>query len=646
MEKLTTITRTDRPSSYARYIGRVGGLAFALGIGAAVLTGGGVAGADTGDASGGASESTSASSPASSQQSGAERGSVASESSESTHEPQSGSESESDTETDFADAEAEAEADSDAESADGRDDEVSDEALSQADAATDAATESVVPEQRDVVEPTEGSDATPQTRRTSAAPAAATAESPLAVVETTPAAATATSAGPFETFFDNQTPTLAHNPAENTVVDGRIEGNLNPNDPDSTRLTYTATNPANGTVAINPDGSFVYTPGAGYTGQDRFDVTVSDARSGFHIHGFAGLLNLLTFGLFGTSGHRSTETVFIGFERAVVASGLNSPVDFRFLPDGRVVVAEKGGAIRVVENGTVGEPLTTLSVNTLGERGVSGLAVDPDFVDNGYLYVAYTTSALRNRLSRLTVVGDAAGSELVLLQSTESSAFNHQGGALGFGPDGKLYWGLGDNGSGPNSQDLTNLHGKIMRINPDGSTPSDNPGLGSGALPQIYAYGLRNPFRLAFAPTGQLLVADVGAASFEEVNLVTAGGNYGWPNAEGVCASCSSINPIYTYPRGSGAAITSVLVYDGETLGSAYQDKVFIADLVQGWIKVLTCTPDFSACGDPQDFDPQAGTTLVLAQGPDDNLYQLTYQPGTLVRIAPAGSSSEASAAL
>lgn len=227
---------------------------------------------------------------------------------------------------------------------------------------------------------------------------------------------------------------------------------------------------------------------------------------------------------------------------------------------------------------------------------------------------------------------------MVLLESTVSAALNHQGGALGFGPDGKLYWGLGDNGSGANSQDLTNLHGKILRINPDGSVPSDNPAV-SGARAEIFAYGLRNPFRLAFTPSGALLVADVGAASFEEVNLVTAGGNYGWPGAEGVCASCTSIDPIYTYPRGSGAAITSVLVYDGTTFGPAYQNKVFIADLVQGWIKVLTCTPEFTSCGNPEDFDLQAGTTLGLLQGPDGNVYQLTYS-GSLVRIAPAGTSS------
>ncbi|MGB3233977.1 MAG: PQQ-dependent sugar dehydrogenase, partial [Mycobacterium sp.] len=520
------IARTDRPGS--RYIGRVGGLAFALGIGAAVLAGAGAASADTSDSDGGTTSVSSSSSASSSSSSSSQTKRSAE------------SEAESDTDvTEAADAEAESEAAADAEAEDAEE-----EADEQAEQAEEAETDSLAAVSEDA--PAKSRSATPED---DAAEAPATLSSNITAAVEEPS--------PFERFFENQSPTLDHDPAENTVVEGRIEGDLHAEDPDSTRLTYTATRPTHGTVVINPDGTFAYTPGASYAGQDRFDVTVSDARSGFHIHGFAGLLNLLSFGILGSSGHRTTETVFIGFERAVVVSGLNTPVDSRFLPDGRIVVAEKGGAIKIVEDGVLREqPLITLSVNTLGERGVSGLAVDPDFATNGHLYVAYTTSTLRNRLSRVTVVGNTAGSELVLLQSTESAAFNHQGGALGFGPDGKLYWGLGDNGSGPNSQNLTNLHGKIIRINPDGTTPSDNPDLGNGALPQIYAYGLRNPFRLTFTPAGGLLVADVGAASFEEVNLVTAGGDYGWPGAEGVCNTCSSINPIYTYPRGSGAAIT------------------------------------------------------------------------------------------
>lgn len=479
-------------------------------------------------------------------------------------------------------------------------------------------------------------------RRHSLPPRARSEAARLRVVRAADAAGPAPVAWPVaaavtpNALFNNQTPTLAYDPAENQVVGGHIHGDLHPVDPDSTRLTYTATAPAQGSVVINPDGTFDYTPGTNYTGQDMFDVTVSDAASGFHIHGFAGLLNLLSFGLLGASGHKKTETVFVGDQRTVVASGFDSPVDFRFLPDGRTLVAEKGGAIKVIDtNGAVlAQALTTLSVNTLGERGISGLAVDPQFGVNGHIYVAYTTSDVTDRLSRFTVTGNTAlpGSEMVLLESPGTVAAYHHGGGLAFGPDGKLYWGKGDNTTGSNAQDLTNIYGKILRINPDGSTPSDNPVLPSGALPQIYAYGLRNPFRLTFTPTGELLVADVGSSSFEELDNVVAGGNYGWPGSEGICTNnCAGlINPAYTYPHGSGAAFSSVLAFD--------PTAVFIADEVQGWIKVLTCDATYTSCGDPQDFDPHAGPTVALAPAPggDGSLYQLIYQPGTLVRFAQA----------
>ncbi len=433
-------------------------------------------------------------------------------------------------------------------------------------------------------------------------------------------------------LFNNQTPTLAYDALENNDANGQIEGDLHPFDPDSETLTYTATQPALGTVVVNPNGTFAYTPGANFTGQDMFKVTVSDAGSGFHIHGFAGLINLLSLGLLGTSGHKTTETVFIGQQRTVVASGLTFPVDFRFLPDGRIVLAEKNGAIKMIgTDGTVlSQPVVSLGVNTLFERGISGLAVDPQFATNGYIYVAYTTSQVKDRLSRLTVVGDTADpdSEKVLLETADTVSTSHRGGGLAFGPDGKLYWAKGDNGAGANAQDLTNLHGKILRINPDGSTPSDNPVLWPGALPQIYAYGFRNPYRMTFTPSGELLVADVGDLAFEELNRVTAGGNYGWPGAEGLCTSnCAGLSdPVFAYPHGAGAAFTAVLVRDGS--------KVIIADEGQRWLKVLTCNSTFTSCGNPTSFDSKAGTTVALGQGPDlDSFYQLTYLPGTLTRI-------------
>ena len=597
--------RKDRLSGEgARYVGRVGGLAFALGIGAAVLTGTAVASAETPDADS-AAASSSASSSSGDRTDRPDRGSAPSKT-RSAKPSDAASESESESaKADESDTLANG-TDSDEQAGDDSVVEGPDEAPAEDDSSS-------LEEDVDVLSAGRMSAELATTR----APAAAEPDEPNS----------------FEVLFSNKTPTLDHNPLQNAVIRGQVVGILHPEDPDSTRLTYTATRPQHGTVDIDDDGTFYYTPGSTYAGQDTFQVTVSDEPSGFHLHGFEGLLNLFTFGLLGNSGHRTTETVFIGFERATVVSGLNSPVDFRFLPDGRILVAEKGGAIRVVQNGTLlAQPAITLAVRTEFERGIGGLAVDPDFTDNGRIYVSYISSAdNRNTLSRLIMTGNTASLDDVLIRSTIDSAVNHHGGALGFGPDGKLYWGVGDNATGANAQNLDNIHGKILRLNTDGSIPTDNPVL-NGVRSHIYAYGLRNPFRLTFTPTGELLVADVGAAAFEEVNRVNAGGNYGWPSSEGICtSSCAGkTDPIYTYPRGGGAAITSVTVY---------LDKVFIADTVQGWIKVLTCTPEYTSCGDVQTFDPDAGATVVLAER-DGNLYQLTYSPGELIRIKPTGGGA------
>ena len=353
----------------------------------------------------------------------------------------------------------------------------------------------------------------------------------------------------------------------------------------------------------------------------------------------AALIDVVSSGLAGAGARQTAQaTVAAAPDRTVVASGLNQPTDFQFLPDGRILVAEKGGRIRIVEDGTVARrPLYRIFTPTQGERGLGALAVDPDFVNNGYIYVAYTTLGARDRLARLTVRGDRVvfGSQKVLLQTTDPSAWYHHGGALGFGPDGALYWGVGDNKNSDNAQDLGTIHGKIVRINRDGSIPAGNPVFDDpGALPQIYAYGFRNPFRLTFTPSGELLVADVGENSFEEVDNVIAGGDYGWPDAEGNCASCGSINPIYAYSHdGDGASITSVLFYTGGQLGAEFQNTLLIADFVKGWIKALDCTADFSSCGNARDFDAQAGQTVLLAQGPDGALYQLDYSSGRIVRI-------------
>jgi glucose/arabinose dehydrogenase len=448
------------------------------------------------------------------------------------------------------------------------------------------------------------------------------------------------------TFF-NQAPTTTYVPSDTTVIDGQIVGALNPSDIDDDPLTFTHTDPAHGTVEIQSDGTFIYTPGTAYPGYDTFDVTVSDEGAGLHLHGLIGLLNLMTFGLIGSPGHTTTRTVDIGFQRTQIVSvpnvpNLNGPVDFRFLPDGRMILAEKFGAIRLVDDGVLGEPLIVLPTLTGIEKGVNGIEVDPGFADNGYLYVAYTTLDNHDRLSRFTMADGAVdpASELLLVEGDQPAGPSHHGGAIAFAPDGTIFYALGDNTKPDNSQDLSTLHGKILRINADGTVPEDNPFVGvADAMPQIYAYGFRNPYRMTVTPDGQLLVADVGEISWEELNLVTAGGNYGWWPGEGPCDDCGYINPIYAYQRDAlGAALTSVLVYTGSTFDPSFQGKVFIADWARGWIKVLTCAGDYSSCGNVKTFDEDAGSSVNLLQGPDGNIYQVTFdifKPGTINRIAP-----------
>jgi glucose/arabinose dehydrogenase len=285
--------------------------------------------------------------------------------------------------------------------------------------------------------------------------------------------------------------------------------------------------------------------------------------------------------------------------------------------------------------------------------------VDPHYQDNGNIYVSYVRSDNYQRLSRLTVTDPKAAvltvdpdSELVLVQGTQPAGDDHQGGGLSFGPDGKLYWAVGDNTcctviDDKNAQSLSNMYGKVLRLNPDGTAPADNP-FYDGAGPNydaIYATGFRNPFRLTFTPDGQLLVVDVGQATWEEVNLVTRGANYGWPNAEGPCngigtTSCSTpssyANPIYAYRHTTGGnSITSVMVYTGSTSGSGV-NTVLIADFNQGWIKELTFNSDYASLIRERMFDDAAaGSTNQLAQDPEGNIYQLTFD-GKLSRISPS----------
>ncbi len=236
------------------------------------------------------------------------------------------------------------------------------------------------------------------------------------------------------------------------------------------------------------------------------------------------------------------------------------------------------------------------------------------------------------------MTGTVAGSELVLYQDpqdTTSASQSHHGGAIVFGNDGKLYFTTGDHFQGSPSQSLTSPRGKLHRINPDGSVPTDNPFFdGNGPnVDSIWALGLRNPFRAYYdAPTGRLYVGDVGgnnnAESQEEVNLGIPGANYGWPNVEGMSTNPAYTNPIYAYPHnGRDASITGGFVYHGTQFPSGYQGSYFFADYTQNWIKRMTFDASGNVSGvfnfEPIDgsVDGPYGDIVSLTEGPDGALY-------------------------
>lgn len=332
-----------------------------------------------------------------------------------------------------------------------------------------------------------------------------------------------------------------------------------------------------------------------------------------------------------------------GFAKTQIASGISQPTAIAQTPDGRIFVLRKGGYVLVIKDSALlSTPALTLPVNADGERGLLGIALDPSFSTNGYIYLYYTrANPLENRVSRFTVIGDSisSSSEVVLLKTTQTLGQVHHAGTVRVGPDGKLWVSIGNNNIPNNPQDLTTLHGKLLRINKDGSTPTDNPFYGqNGREQRIWAYGLRNPFRFSFLPDGRPILGDVGDESYEEVNIIEKGSNYGYPMVEGTCASCSSINPIYTYAHnGTSASITGGFVY-GSTgspsnpFPAAYNGAYFYGDYAKNFIRSFKLA-DGSVINDSV-FDQNPGTIVDMFQGEDGSLYYLTIVPGAVYKIS------------
>ena len=350
------------------------------------------------------------------------------------------------------------------------------------------------------------------------------------------------------------------------------------------------------------------------------------------------------------------DSIPLGFQ--TVATGLTSPLYVTSPPgDPRLFVVEQNGRVRIVANGTlVAPPFLDLRsrVSFGGERGLLSIAFHPQYATNGFFFVNFTDTRGDTRVERFHVssnpdVADAATSTLIL---TVAQPFaNHNGGLVLFGPDGMLYIGMGDGGSGGdpmgNGQNRNALLGKLLRIDVNGAlpyvVPSTNPFVGqTGARPEIWALGLRNPWRFTFdRPSGLLYVADVGQDVHEEINVVSAslaGANYGWNTMEGsACYSprtgCTQTNltlPVVDYTHAEGCSVTGGLVYRGTRLPELV-GRYFYSDYCGGWLRSFRVVN--GAVTSRREWDvPKLDSPTSFGQDSGGELY-VTVAGGTVYRI-------------
>ena len=315
----------------------------------------------------------------------------------------------------------------------------------------------------------------------------------------------------------------------------------------------------------------------------------------------------------------------------VVATDLATIWAIDFAPDGRIFLTERGGRVRTVRDGQLDpEPWTTLEVVEVAESGLLGLALDPGFAQNGYVYVAYTYATgdggLQNRLVRLRedpATGRGAF-DAVLLDDVRGGRV-HDGARVKFGPDGKLYWTMGEAGSPELAQDLNSWNGKILRVNSDGSIPEDNPFPGS----PIYSYGHRNPQGLAWQPgTGRLYATEHGPSGqqscCDELNYIQPGMNYGWPRVFGEQTAVGTLPPIVqsgpnretTWAPGGATFVTG-----GPWAGSL----LFVGLRGESLYRVALDPADPTAVSAFEPFfQGQYGRLRDVAEGPDGALYVAT----------------------
>jgi len=352
-----------------------------------------------------------------------------------------------------------------------------------------------------------------------------------------------------------------------------------------------------------------------------------------------------------TAAVAAARVVPPGFTQGRFMGRLPNATDMAFAPGGRLFVTLKSGVVRYRRpNGTVARLLNfSRKVDDTGERGLLGIAVDPRFAANHHLYLVYTHRAtarlpIHNRLVRVTVRNGRLrpGSERLLFRFNAQSATNHVGGSVQVGPDGKLYVSHGENGRRQQAQSLNNLLGKIVRLNRNGTIPRTNPFFNrtTGRNRAIWARGLRNPFRFTFERgTSRGFVNDVGASTWEEIDRLTRGANYGWPIHEGPETAPRFQAPLFAYRHGS-TATTGCSITGGEFYRPARRNfparfvgDYFFADLCGGWVRRYDPGTDRATA-----FADGFGSPVDLEVGPGGALYVLVIgQPGTVQRIRFTG---------
>jgi putative heme-binding domain-containing protein len=348
------------------------------------------------------------------------------------------------------------------------------------------------------------------------------------------------------------------------------------------------------------------------------------------------------------AGTTGPLTLPAGFTAEVVATGFTGATALEVAPDGRIFVCEQTGRLRIVKSGKLlAEPFVELPVDATWERGLIGVTVAPDWPKTPHLFVCYVAAKPypHHVISRFTARADVAEphSEQILLEGDDQTKLGgdvpagHQGGAIHFGTDGKLYIAIGDQTAGKPAQELNSLLGRLLRINRDGTIPADNPffAKATGKYRATWALGLRNPFTFAVQPeTGRLFINDVGGIA-EEINEGIAGANYGWPLVEhGPTTDPRFRGPIHHYPTACviGAAFSPVdLAWPKE-----YRGRYFFGDFNHGWIKTLDPAKPATA----QSFASGLRRLVDLRFAADGSLYVLVRDAWVIDRAFKGASGS------